>query len=449
VLKNNLVFHDGKPLSADDVIFTIEKTLDSVIKSPKRTVWEGVQVGKISEREIRFTLRKPYSQFKESLTLGILPKHIWGSVSSEEFPFSQFNIDPIGSGPYKVSKISRNSGGIPTSITLEAWRGYALGRPKIKTITFKFFQNDLELAKALNSKSVENSVAMSRKFFDSAKAPAFVATPVSLPRVFGVFFNQNLAPVFLNPEVREALDLAAPRQKIVDEVLGGFGKGIRGPTPKDAFEWSDFETDLEKARDILLKAGWKPNELGVLEKKTKKDTTVLAFSVATSDTGELKRTAEILKESWNKLGASVEVKVFESGDLNQNVIRPRKYDALLFGEIVSKESDLYPFWHSSQRNDPGLNISLYANITADKLLEDMQKGLSQEDLSEKLALFKAEISKDRPAVFLFTPDFSYIFSPSIKNITLKDISSQNERFLSVKDWYIETDRVWKIFAKNY
>lgn len=449
VLKRGLTFHDGRPLTADDVILTIEKTLDPVIKSPKRTSWEGVAVEKISDHRLRFTLKKPYAHFNEVLTMGILPKHIWQSVTSEEFPFSQFNIDPVGSGPYKVVKISRNSGGIPTSITLEAWRGYALGRPKIKTIVFKFFQNDVGLAKAISDKSVENSVAMSRRFIDTAKMPKMESKEVSLPRVFGVFFNQNLTPVFLNPEVRVALDLSAPRQRIVSEVLGGFGKSINGPMPEDLIEWSDFEADLERAKSLLASAGWKTNERGILEKKTKKDTSTLSFSIATSDTDELKKTAEILKSAWEGLGASVEVKVFEAGDLNQNIIRPRKYDALLFGEIVSKESDLYSFWHSSQRNDPGLNISLYANITADKLLEEMQKGLTEEELQKKKSLFKAEIKKDRPAVFLFTPDFSYVFSPKIKNISLKNISSQNERFVSIKDWYIETDRVWKIFAKNY
>ena len=123
------------------------------------------------------------------------------------------------------------------------------------------------------------------------------------------------------------------------------------------------------------------------------------------------------------------MKVFEAGDLSQNVIKTRKYDALLFGEVVGEDSDLYPFWHSSQRNDPGLNISLYANITVDKALEDIQQETDpQKEAGEKQIVFD-EINKDTPAIFLFSPDFIYAPAPQVKNISLKNISSQNERFL--------------------
>src|SRR3989344_7648779 len=134
LIKENVYFHDGKEVTADDVIFTIEKALDEVIKSPKKLNCEGVLVEKINNKEIRFTLAKPYTPFLEALTLGILPKHIWENVTPEEFPFSQFNIDPIGSGPYQIQKIIRNSGGIPTSIELLSFKKYSLGQPKIKSI---------------------------------------------------------------------------------------------------------------------------------------------------------------------------------------------------------------------------------------------------------------------------------------------------------------------------
>jgi len=450
IIKDNAYFHDGKAVTADDVIFTIGKILDPVVKSPKKSNWEGVLVEKISDKEIRFTLNKPYVPFLNALTIGILPKHIWENASSEEFPFSEFNINPIGSGPYKVEKIVRNSGGIPTAMALISWNKYALGGPKIKSISFKFFQNETALLKAYDNQEIDSAAGLSQTAATHIIDDKNLVIQTTLPRVFGVFFNQNLAPVLLNKEVREALDIATPKKRIIDEAISGFGRIINGPTP------SSIESDIEKingniegAKSILLNAGWKENESGILEKKTKTGTAVLRFSITTSDTLELKKTAEILKESWSQIGADVEIKVFEAGDLSQNIIKSRKYDALLFGEVVGTDSDLFPFWHSSERNDPGLNISLYANITVDKMLEEIQKEVVNEGRKLKKETILTEIKKDIPAIFLFSPYSLYTPAPKVKNILSKDVAFQNERFLFVDKWFIETDKVWKIFAPKY
>jgi peptide/nickel transport system substrate-binding protein len=449
IIKDHISFHDGFEVTADDIIFTIEKVLDPVIKSPRETSWQGVTVEKIDNKEIKFTLKKPYAPFLQALTLGILPKAIWSNVTSEEFPFSEFNINPIGSGPYKVEKISKNSGGIPTMMSLSAWDKYALGKPKIKSIVFKFFQNEAAMVKAYGDKSIDSATGLSQAAAKNIIDNNNLVNKISLPRVFGVFFNQNVAPVFLNKEVREALEIATPKVRIVNEVLLGLGQIIDGPTPANVEEdTKSAEGDAEAAKALLLKNGWKENANGILEKKTKTATVPLTFSISTSDAPELKKTAEILKETWERMGASVEIKVFEAGDLSQNVIKPRKYDALLFGEVVGEESDLYPFWHSSERNDPGLNISLYANITVDKALEDIQKETDKQKIAVEKEIIFLEISKDRPAIFLFSPYFLYASAPQVKNISLKNISSQNERFLFINKWYIETDKVWQFFVKN-
>lgn len=448
-IKDDIFFHDGKEVTADDVLFTVNKILDPIIKSPKKAAWEGVVVEKISNKEIKFILNKPYAPFLETLTVGILPKHIWENVSGEEFPFSELNINPIGSGPYKIEKIERNSGGIPTIITLSSFPKYALDRPKIKSIVFKFFQNENNLVKAHEDKLVESVMGISAITAKKLTDGNTLISNISLPRVFGVFFNQNIAPVFLNKEVREALDKAAPKQKIVEEVLYGFGRILSGPTPENVeSDLKKSEGDIEEAIKILKEAGWKENEDGILEKKTKSGTTLLEFSITTSDAQELKKTAEILQEVWQKLGAKVDIKVFEAGDLSQNIIRGRKYDALLFGEMVGFNSDLYPFWHSKERVDPGLNVSLYANITVDKMLEEIQKETEKENSESKKEIIFSEIKKDIPAIFLFSPNLLYIPSPKIKNISIKDVSYPNERFLSIGEWYIETDKVWKFLAPN-
>jgi peptide/nickel transport system substrate-binding protein len=446
-IREDAHFHDGKKVTSDDVLFTIEKVMDPVIKSPKRNLWEGVTVEKIDDRQIRFILKKPYAPFLQVLTLGILPKHIWENASSEEFPFSEFNLNPIGSGPYKISKVSKNSGGIPTSIILEAYDKYTLGKPHIKTITFKFFQNEEALVKAYEEDSIESVAGIGQDAASKLIEKDAKISKTSLPRVFGIFFNQNLAPVLLKKEVRVALDMATPKQRIVDEVLSGFGKVLSGPTPTNVEEdIVKAAGNAEAAKNYLIEKGWEENEDGILEREGSDDASILRFSITTSNTPELKRTAEILQEAWKNMGADVSIKVFESGDLSQNVIKSRRYDALLFGEVISEEGDLYPFWHSSERNDPGLNISLYANITVDKALEEMQGQTDETKKAANREVVFSEIKNDVPAIFLFAPDFLYIPSPKVQNILLKNTSYQNERFLSLSKWFIETDKVWRFFT---
>lgn len=455
-VKDDAIFHDGTPVTADDIVFTITKAQDNALKSPRRASWDGVTVEKIGERQVRFTLKQPYAPFLENTTIGILPKHIWDNVSIEQFNFSQFNIEPVGSGPYRVKNITRNKSGIPISYTMVSFKDFPLGRPYINEITIKFYANEEELAAAFDGGDIESVNALSPKTANelSKKGGRILRSP--LPRVFGIFFNQNQAPVLIDRAVREALDTAVDRKAIVETVLYGYGTMIEGPIPPGSLGYAAREENavdgesqrLQKARDILEKNGWKRGEDGTYEKKVKKRTERLSFSISVPNVAELKNVAEMVSVAWRTLGADVEIKIFETGDLNQNVIRPRKYDALLFGEIIGRDTDLFAFWHSSQRNDPGLNIALYANSAADKLLEDARSINDTDARIAKYEKFQNEILDDTPAVFLYAPDFIYLLPNRVHGIEPGPVTTPSERFLNIREWFIETDNVWEVFVNN-
>lgn len=207
-LKDSVIFQDGEPITTDDIEFTIQKAVDPLLKSPRRSNWEGVNVKKINEREIEFILRQPYSPFIENLTLGILPKHIWKNANSDEFAFSEYNLSPVGSGPYKISKIKRSSAGLPTFFELSSFPKYALGRPFINNINIKIYQNEQELIDNWQAKSIDAISGISADKIASLNLDRFNLYNASLPRIFGAFFNQNQATIFLHKEVREALNMA-------------------------------------------------------------------------------------------------------------------------------------------------------------------------------------------------------------------------------------------------
>lgn len=458
ILKDNIYFQDGEPVTADDIKFTIEKAQDPALKSPKRADWDKVGIQEVSQREIKFILKQPYASFIENLTLGILPEHIWKNISVEQFPYSNYVSLPIGSGPYKIKNTARDSGGLLVYYDLTPFDKYALGVPHIENLTIHFYNNEQEAFDAYKSGEVDSLSSVSPSLAKELESTNAQIKTVPLPRVLGVFFNQNQAQVLGNKEVRQALDMAIDREKIVNEILKGYGVPITGPIPPGFLEnenvketvveaTSTEDANITSAKAILIKAGWKLNPNGVFVKTVAKKLQIISFTISTTDIPELKEVADIIANEWTKMGAKVDVKAFESGDLNQNVIRPRKYDALFFGEIVGRDLDLFAFWHSSQRLDPGLNIAQYTNSTVDKILEDARKISDEKIRMVKYQKFVQEIGKDRPAVFVYSPDFIYVIPNNIKGFSLGKITTADERFATINDWYIDTDSIWSVFSR--
>lgn len=462
VLKDNLYFHDNTKLTADDVVFTINMAQNTVLKSLRRANWDGVVVNKVDDKTITFTLLKPYAPFLQNATLGILPKHIWKDVTPEGFTFSPLNINPIGSGPYKVASVSKNKlTGAPESYIFTPFSKYTLGAPMI-SIETKFYNNEKELLDALASGAIDsaNSITPKNAAFlkINGKLDDKKIETAPLPRTFAVFFNQNQNKALSYKEVRQALLILTDKKQIVSDVLEGFGTPVDGvlppsllPPSSTANQTADLSVQdrITQAQKLLTTNGWVWNTTtNQYEKKVKKDVIPLAFSLSTSDAPELKATADLLKADWAKAGITVDVKVFEAGELTANVIGPRRYDALLYGEVIDRGLDFYAFWHSSQRKDPGLNIALYTNSKADTLLENGRATTNEEDRLNTYIAFSKEIDNDIPAIFLYAPSFIYITPKNLQGVVLGEIPTPSERFLGVNTWYLETDNVWRIFARH-
>lgn len=456
-LKDGVEFHDGSPLTAEDIAFTIQKIQDPVLKSPKRADWANVGIKVISAKEIEFSLKQAYSPFLGNTTVGIIPKHIWKDVSGDQFIFSQYNIEPIGSGPYKNSGMSRDNGGIPTTLSLSVWKPYMSKRPMISSIIFHFFSDEDKALEALISGQVDSLPSISS--IDAASLASnsgerYTVSSTPLPRIFGIFMNQNQNPVFADKSVRIALEMTVDRNAIIDIALGGYGQAIDSPLPPGMLNTVPSQIEIStstiaKAQAILEKNGWKIEpSTGIYQKKDKTTLQTLSFDIYTADTADLKQTADMLKQTWTALGAEIEIKVFEPSDLYQNVIRTRKYDALLFGEFIGKDRDLYAFWHSSQRNAPGLNIAMYANSKADKLLEDIRTTNDEQARLSKYKQFDEIIRSEIPAIFLYAPKFIYAVPKSLRGMELSSVTIPSDRWNSISDWYVTTERVWKFFTEK-
>jgi len=439
IIREDAIFHDGKPVQAEDVAFTVSKLQDPLIKSPKLANWLGVQTEVLDIRSISFTLTEPYAPFLENATLGIIPKHIWKDVPSEEFPFSQFAVEPIGAGPYKVVSVQRDGSGILKEYNLRSFDEYIPGKPYINNISLKFYGNESSLQKALARGEIESAHSL---IPESLPKDLKVATGAYL-RVFGVFLNQNENEVLSSIVVRKALSTSLDRQRIVDTVLSGYGTPLTSPLPGIAAK--EVENPIEEAVDVLERNGW---EFSVENRVWEKDNDVIRITLRTSNVPELAQTAQIVKQSFEAIGVPTSLELYDTGELSQGVIRPRNYQGLLFGMVLGRVPDLYAFWHSSQRNDPGLNVALYANVDADDAVERLRETHGEEERAELLEEFVAEIDADIPAIFTHAPQMTYLIPQNLNGVSLPPLTTASDRFSNVHTWYRETEKVWPFLVRN-
>jgi peptide/nickel transport system substrate-binding protein len=457
-LRENIKWHDGEPITADDVVFTILTAQNPDYDSFQRQNWQGIDVSKLDSQTVIFKLKNKYAQFPSNTTLGILPKHIWENVKPSNFALSEMNIKPtVGAGPYKFSKITRDQLGNIKSIELTAFNEYYEGKPYISKIIFKFYPSEDELINAYNKNEIDSLGSLSPQKINLIRFPGQLKIKkLKMPRYFAIFFNQNQSKQLSDENVRLALSYATDKKEIINKILAGNGIIVDSPLLPGIIdlpsltEADNFSFDVEKAKKILDESGWKYSEeskvrekaAALPKKKGEKpgEPTKLEIKLTTSNWPELAAVANQIKNQWEVIGARVNIEIIDLPELHQ-IIKNRGYEALLFGEVLGLDPDPFSFWHSSQKRDPGLNLALYDNKNADKLLEEAKQTLDRSARLSKYNEFQKLIAKDIPAIFLYSPDYLYGQPAKIKNSNMSIISMPSDRFSTINQWYIDTKRV--------
>lgn len=545
ILKEGIVWSDKQKFTTDDIIFTIKTIQNPDYKSSLRANWLGVEIEKISDKAIRFNLKKPYAGFLERLTLKILPVHIWQDVSPENFFLSPYNLQPVSCGPYVLEELAQKEKSeivkVIESLTLEADPNYFGSKPHLAKITFLFFENEEEIIQAAKQKEITGFSLFSSKDYSQINKN-FSDYSFILPRYFAVFFNSEESKILGVQEIRQALNYGTDKKEIIEKIFSGKAKAVNSPVLPEIYGYTSpsdiFEYDLEKAKELFEKAGYEEAEGGVREKVVKKkpsfqfkkrlevgsrgeeveelqkclanppaggpeiypekeitgyfgkktkaavikfqekyredvldpyslkngtgivgkstrkklnemcfetepEILCLKFSLITAEDSVLKEVAETIKEQWRKIGVDLEIQTAPISQLQYDFIKPRNYEMLLFGEVLGITPDPYPFWHSLQKKDPGLNLSLYENKESDKLLEEAREFLNDGARKEKYEEFQDILIEEAPCVFLYSPDYLYFVSPEIKGIEPGLIVDPSQRFSDIGNWYIETKRKWK------
>ncbi len=526
-LRENIFWHDGTPFTADDVIFTILKIQDPNVSSPLRLSFQGVEVEKIDNHNLKMILEEPFAPFLHTLTTGILPQHLWIDTDASSMKLADANIKPIGTGPYKFESLSKNKNGIIIGYTLENNKNFYRGVPFIENLKFYFAPDIASAVETFLSKHADGIHFVPQNKKETIIKRDINLYTLQLPQYTALFFNEKRNAALENDDVRIALEHAIDRGRLIQDGLKGEAQIIYGPilpgkigyandanfyefspststalldeagweainresfvelrTEQLVEEWTeeaevivededkdadaaDDETSDENNEDEVVddemlidektEAEQKLEELQKLAReqiesetppsqeifrKNKKDK-ILTVTITTVNNDATIAAAESIQSFWQAVGVHTILYVIDPQLIQSEIIKNRNYEALLFGEVLGADSDPYPFWHSSQVDDPGLNLSLFVNRKADKLLEEARETNDNEVRAEKYQEFQEILHEEIPAIFLYNPTYNYAQRKKIKDFSASQIVVPADRFNEIEKWFTETKGSWK------
>ncbi len=477
VIRDNVSFSDGEPLSVDDIIFTFQAIQDSAYRSPWRNSFLGVKLEKVDKRTIKFILPQPYAAFEQLLTFGILPAAYWRHIEPQNVPLTKLNLQPIGSGPYKLkSWVADEKTGAAHSINLISNDKYYGKKPFIPEISFVFYPDINTAISALNEGKINGLASLPPGARGQIVAPnSYHFYELNQPQITALFFNSKENSILAKAEIRQALAYALPKSLLTDTVLGQGYKRI--DTPFDCYPdfalsgYKKYKFNQDQAKQLLAKAGWKlasvtPEMITKAEadknsedeeKKQlaakilaigsgewlKKDNDYFIVNLTIVESQENKTVAEFIKKYWQQIGVKVNLNIISPDQVQEVIVRHKNFEALFYGLALGPDPDPYAFWHSSQI-DNGLNISGFKNEQADKILEQARTTLDKSARIKAYEKFVQIISQQVPAIFMYSKYYNYVQSNLVKGFAVSTIHSPADRFANIVDWYIKTGKklVW-------
>lgn len=536
-LREKLTWHDNHPLTTDDIIFTIRTIQNPDYKSPLRAGWLGVELEKISDREIKITLDSAYASFLETATTKIIPRHIWKETPALTFPLAvSSTLSFIGSGPYRFESLDLDNQKKVQALNLEFFNHYYLeDRPYISQFIFRFYEDEESLVRGAQRGEIEGFSLSSPEL--KPDQINFTAHRLSMPRYFSIFFNPENSRLLAVNAIRQALQYSLDQEKLVKQAAPYQGHLITSPILPEFYGFEQPTNghlyDPEKAGELLdglgyrlnsdtgyrykqptvesdvfksdLKVGSQSSEVrslqeclaelpdiypegevtgyygnktkeavirfqeayaeeildpwgfsqgtGIVSRTTRAKLNEVCFqeeqqaeelelTLTTINQPHLIRLAEAIQQQWQDIGIKVNVRYLSSAELENEAVNPRNYEALLLGQMLGSIPDPLPFWHSSRKREPGVNLALYENDQADKLLEQARAALNPEERRHLLEQLQEVLLNDAPAIFLYQLDYLHFVSPSVHGYEVEKIVSPNKRFSTITDWYLRTRPDW-------
>ncbi len=439
-MRGDARWHDGEPITAADVIYTVSLVQDKAYVGPYSDAFRGVKAQAVSSTVVRFTLPDAFGSFAANTTLPLMPAHRLSGVSYNELSRVPFNQRPIGSGPFRVVEADARQ------VVLARNDDYYKARPErvrpyLDRIVLRSYPSASDALTALGRGEIDGVGGLST--VDAERARTFKNVSLySFPTsdYTALFFNvRPEKATFRDRVVRQAIATAIDKGRVLDLAADGRGRVADELVPPTSWAYvrdvKRYERSLADARAMLDAADWKDHDGdGVRDKGGVK----LAFGISTSDEPPRVSAALQIIDDLKLIGIVAELRAVPFSKLIDTVVRERAYDALLIGITGSGNPDPYPLLHSSEIADPGHNFSGYFTLPLDRALENQRRTSIQDKRLELLTPVFQAVATEVPMIFLYFSDYLYAQSKKVQGLRIMPIPLPSDRLWNVQDWYVKT-----------
>jgi peptide/nickel transport system substrate-binding protein len=419
-LRKNVKWHDGKPFTADDVLFTYKTMMNPKTPTAYKNDFEPIkEVQVVDPYTVRVTYSQPFAKALMGWGQTILPKHLLEKYAEDgKLREAPQVLKPIGTGPYKFHEWKTGE-----KVVLLANKDYYMeGRPYLGRVVYRIIPSQATIYIELMAKGVDKSRLTAIQYARQTDYPVFKKDynkyRYSDNRYTYLGFNLK-DPRFADKRVRQAFAHAINKQELIDGVLLGLGQIATGPLRPGTWAYTDkvkrYAYDPAKAKQLLADAGWKDrNGDGIMRNKEGQP---FSFTIRTNQgNDERKKAAEIIQQRLKEIGVQTDIQTIEWAAFLKEYIRQKRFEAIVMGWGTTSDPDQYPIWHSSQHGPEQLNSISYANPEVDALLE---KGRATCHQSERVAVYQRIqeiLAEDQPYLFLYYPDSLWAVSSRVRGI---------------------------------
>ena len=445
-IRSNAVWHDGTPVTSDDVIFTIDMIKSgSLFPQDVKDLWGKINVKRLNDKNIKFTLPEPFAPFLDYATFGILPKHLLQSTPPGQLANAPFNINPVGTGPFKFDHLLVDSGRI-TGVVLTANDRYYDRKPYIQQVVFRYYPNSRSAYEAFQEGEVLGVSELTPDVLPQALSDPNLSVYTSqLPQLSIILLNLNNSEVayLQNANVRKALMLGLNRDYIVGHFLQG--EAVIADSPILPGSWAHYDGvehinyDPEAAVSMLKDEGYViPASGGVTRAK---DNVALNFTLVHPDDALHTQIAQAIQQQWAQIGVQVNLQAVPYAQMIPTYLAPRTYQAALVDLNTSRtpDPDPYPFWHQSEASG-GQNYSQWDNRAASEYLEQAR---TESDFTVRTRLyrnFQVVFQKELPSLPLYYPVYNYGVDSQVRGVQVSSLYDTSDRLAFIDNWYLVTRR---------
>ncbi len=432
-LRDGVTWHDGMPFTVDDVLFTYGLLTSPVRNDP---VWRNVRAERAGDRGVRiYLLNNVYLPLLEYVTIGILPKHLLDGVSADQIYLTPFNLQPVGTGPYRVVEFTDEFA------LLRANDQYFDGRPRIRFLKFKFYPNAKATITALERGEVEGvsylpttEIARVGELADVQEYSAPLAGYTVL------YFNLRREP-FFDRTIRQAIAHAIDRSFLANDVQGGTADPLEGPILPVSWAYTTdvqrYPYDPRTSRTLLEEAGWTLGPDGI---RVRGEARLSLTLMATDLPGQVEL-AEAIGAQLRIVGFEVMVQVAGPSGLLNDYLLTHEFDMALYTWLLNGlDPDPYVTWHSSQI-ESGWNFTGFIDPRVDEALQNARHTLDQNERRQMYVDFQRTFADEVPSLMLLSPRYSFAVRNTVRGVSVPVVLPNTEsRLAEIESWYIKTKK---------